>query len=338
MVVLAAAPRALARARGRMGPRTARWRAALLPQLIAAIATTVVGSVAVGWGFALGGGPHSRPSGVAAARVAGSPPDHAAARGAEPAGAAVVAVAEPLLEAKEVEGEQGNPRLSGLALMLDDGTRKSHSMAENTQFVTGFFKGLGDRASFSQLVTSLYFVYKAMEEAFDTTEDPLVRSLDFPELRRLEAIEADLAFFYGPDWRSEVQPSAGTRVYCERVLEVAAESPRLLIAHQYTRYLGDLFGGQMMGGMAVRSLGLEGGSGTSFYRFRDIEDNKAFITQWYAKLNELDLSTSEKEAIVDEANLVFRLNIDIFEELDGSPIAAAWQLFSSFVRSNLGLA
>ena len=28
---------------------------------------------------------------------------------------------------------------------------------------------------------------------------------------------------------------------------MAKESPHLLIAHQYTRYLGDLFGGQMMG-------------------------------------------------------------------------------------------
>ena len=32
-----------------------------------------------------------------------------------------------------------NPRLSGLALALDEGTRKSHSIAENTAFVTGFF-------------------------------------------------------------------------------------------------------------------------------------------------------------------------------------------------------
>merc|ERR1711920_221104 len=93
-----------------------------------------------------------------------------------------------------------------------------------------------------------------------------------------------------------------------------------------------------MGGMAERSLGLERGLGTSFYRFREIKDTKTFITQWYTKLNELELSTAEKEAIVDEANLVFRLNIDIFGELEGSPIAAAWQLFSSFVRSSLGFA
>ena len=43
------------------------------------------------------------------------------------------------MEIKPVEAESA--RSSGLALALDDGTRKSHSMAENTAFVTGFFKG-----------------------------------------------------------------------------------------------------------------------------------------------------------------------------------------------------
>ena len=60
-----------------------------------------------------------------------------------------------------------NPRTFGLALELDDGTRKVHSVAENTQFVAGFFKGLGRRESFAQLTTSFYFVYEAMERALD---------------------------------------------------------------------------------------------------------------------------------------------------------------------------
>lgn len=66
-------------------------------------------------------------------------------------------------------------RQSGMALMLDDGTRKSHSMAENTAFVTGFFKGIATKSSFSNLVAGLYFVYKAMEESFDSTEDACVK-------------------------------------------------------------------------------------------------------------------------------------------------------------------
>lgn len=65
--------------------------------------------------------------------------------------------------------ESVSARKTGLALMLDEGTRKSHSMAENTAFVTGFFKGIAKKDSFARLVAGLYFVYEAMEEAFDST-------------------------------------------------------------------------------------------------------------------------------------------------------------------------
>ena len=67
------------------------------------------------------------------------------------------------LAATSVEEASTNPRLSGLALALDDGTRKSHSMAENTAFVQGFFKGISSPDSYKNLLTSLYYVYRAME-------------------------------------------------------------------------------------------------------------------------------------------------------------------------------
>jgi hypothetical protein len=90
-----------------------------------------------------------------------------------------------------------NPRQSGLALMLDDGTRKSHSMAQNTQFVTGFFKGLANRDSYRSLVTSLYFVYNSMEEAMDSTAEARVQALDYSALRRIPPLKKDMEFFYG---------------------------------------------------------------------------------------------------------------------------------------------
>lgn len=215
-----------------------------------------------------------------------------------------------------------NPRLSGLALMLDDGTRKSHSMAENTQFVSGFFKGLADRDSYRSLITSLYFVYEAMEEAMDKSLEDGVRTLDYPALRRLDSLKKDMDFFYGEKWQDDVVPSPAAKAYVARIVDIAQTKPYLMIAHQYTRYLGDLFGGQMMGGMAIRSLSLENGDGTAFYTFDDIPSTKDFITEWYTRLNELDLTQQQKEEIVDEANLVFALNIDVLQELTGSPLKA----------------
>ena len=40
---------------------------------------------------------------------------------------------------------------------------------------------------------------------------------------------------------------------------------------------------------------------------------------------------------VDEANLVFALNIEVFEELEGNPVRALWTLARSALRSALRL-
>ncbi len=233
--------------------------------------------------------------------------------------------------------EESNPRLEGLAFALDDGTRKSHSIAQNSAFVTGFFKGLSTREAYSNLLTSLYFVYRAMEDSFDVTTEETVKTMDVKELRRTDALKFDMEYFYGPGWEDKISPSPAARKYVNRVLEVAKNQPRLLIAHQYTRYLGDLFGGQMMGGMAQRSLKLEDEKGTAFYTFDEIDSTKDFITNWYRELNALDLTDEEKEQIVDEANLVFELNIEILEELDGSAWKAVLTLAWTSFREKMGL-
>ena len=137
--------------------------------------------------------------------------------------------------------EQDNPRRKGLAFMLDDGTRKSHSVAQNSAFVTGFFKGLSTQDSYCAFLMSLYFVYSAMEECFDTVNEECVKALDDKRLRCVSALETDVDFFHGREWRNVMKPSYATKTYISRVKSVADNKPYLLIAHQYTRYLGDLF-------------------------------------------------------------------------------------------------
>ncbi|GAX25669.1 heme oxygenase 1 [Fistulifera solaris] len=240
---------------------------------------------------------------------------------------------------KKKQTDDNNPRLTGLALQLDEGTRKSHSVAQNSAFVTGFFKGLSTKESYRNLITSLYFVYQVMEkDAFDRTHCPYVRAMDDPKLRRLTALEQDMDYFYGSDWKKVqiIRPSPATQAYIARVQQVAQTEPYLLVAHQYTRYLGDLFGGQMMGGMAQRSLNLEPGKGVAFYQFPDISNTNEFITQWYTRLNALELTDEQKQAIVDEANLVFDLNIGILQELDGSPFSAIWTMTVNSIKARLG--
>jgi len=194
--------------------------------------------------------------------------------------------------------------------------------------VTGFFKGISNRDSFARLVASLYFVYEAMEASFDETTERNVKAMDFSSLRRVESLERDLEFFYGRNWKQVVKPSPETKAYVARIREVAENKPLMLIAHQYTRYLGDLFGGQMMSGMAVRSLGLQGQDGVSFYHFSDIPSVKDFIENWYGAVNQLPLTDNEKQEIVDEANLVFAHNIRILQELDSK----SWGAYAAMLK------
>ena len=224
-------------------------------------------------------------------------------------------------------------------------------MAQNSAFVQGFFKGISSPDSYKNLLTSLYYVYRAMEvDVLDvvkaqTTNDSRdaqwIRSLDVDTLRRLPGLEQDMEYFYGNDWRTQMDPpSKGTIEYVKRIQELAASLVDnniekkssllyLFVAHQYTRYLGDLFGGQMMGSMASKSMDLpdDGISGVAFYTFENVPSTKDFITEWYTTLNGLEgLTTQEQEAIVDEANLVFDLNIGILQELEGSPWKALWTM------------
>ena len=77
--------------------------------------------------------------------------------------------------------------------------------------------------------------------------------------------------------------------------------------------------------------------GVEFYKFEDINDTKDYITNQYLRLNQLDLTPAEKDEIVDEANLVFELNIGILQELDGSALTAMWSVAWRTFKEKLGL-
>ena len=96
----------------------------------------------------------------------------------------------------------------------------------------------------------------------------------------------------------------------------------LLLGHAYTRYMGDLSGGQMLQKVAQSALKLSGNEGTSFYNFEQIPDKKAFKDKYRQALNALSIDDITAERIVAEANNAFRFNLQMAQELEGSLIKA----------------
>lgn len=213
---------------------------------------------------------------------------------------------------------------------LKEGTKKSHSAAENTAFVKSFLRGVISKESYRTLVSDLYFVYSALEEDFRIFKnDPVLGALYLPELERVTALETDLRYYYGPIWRSIVKPSEACQRYVDRIHEVAKTEPELLIGHHYTRYLGDLSGGQILKGIAQKALNLKD-EGLSFYEFGKIDDAKIYKTKYRSILDELPLTESQQNAIITEANYAFRLNMYMFDTLEGN-----W--FTSFCKIIIGV-
>ncbi|MBR8827928.1 MAG: heme oxygenase (biliverdin-producing) [Gomphosphaeria aponina SAG 52.96 = DSM 107014] len=219
-----------------------------------------------------------------------------------------------------------------LAPMLKEGTKKSHTMAENVGFIKCFLKGVVEKNSYRKLAGNLYFVYSAMEEEMEKLkEHPIVSHIYFPELNRKKNLEQDLQFYYGPNWRSEVALSPAGQTYVQRIREVAATRPELLAAHSYTRYLGDLSGGQILKGIAQKAMNLADGEGTAFYEFEAIADEKEFKNQYRQALNDLPIDAATAQEIVAEANAAFGLNMKMFNELEGNLIVAIGQLLFNTV-------
>ena len=221
-----------------------------------------------------------------------------------------------------------------LASQLREGTKKAHTMAENTGFVSCFLKGVVDKASYRTLVADLYFVYGAMEEEIGRLRSeghPVVSPVGFPELNRRETLEQDLAYYFGDDWRKTVRATPAAQDYVARLHQVAKEAPELLVGHHYTRYIGDLSGGQILKNIAQKAMGLNEHDGLRFYEFDAIPDEKGFKTNYRTTLDTLPIDQATADRIVEEANHAFHLNMKMFQELEGNLIAAIGKVLFGFL-------
>ena len=223
---------------------------------------------------------------------------------------------------------------SNLAQALREGTKKAHTMAENVGFVRCFLRGVVEKKSYRRLVANFYYIYMAMEEEMERHKDhPIVSSVYFPELNRKQTLEQDLAFYYGPSWRDQISISPMGQKYVDRIREISNNEPELLVGHSYTRYLGDLSGGQILKNIAQRAMNLGEGEGVAFYEFPTIPDEGAFKDGYRASIDAAPADEAMVERIVEEANDAFGVNMELFKELEGNLVKAIGQmLFNSLTR------
>ena len=129
-----------------------------------------------------------------------------------------------------------------------------------------------------------------------------------------------------------IEPTEACDRYCNRIIEVAKDEPELLVGHHYTRYLGDLSGGQILKNIAEKAMNLNG-EGLYFYQFDKIDNAKEYKTKYRTILDELPLTESQQNAIIVEANWAFRLNMHMFDQLEGNGLWSFIKLIIGFLKS-----
>ena len=235
--------------------------------------------------------------------------------------AATEAGAPQAADAAEAAGQDG------FAALLRAATAREHREAEQSAFMGNLLGGRLGVDAYAELAGQLWFVYRELERAGRALAgDPVVGPFVDPALHRTPALERDLRHLRGDGWRDGLKPLPATEVYAARLREVAADWPNGFLAHHYTRYLGDLSGGQIIRGIAERTWGFaRKGDGVRFYVFDAVGNPAAFKRGYRVRLDAAGEAVGEIEQrrIAEESRYAFRLNTGLFHDLGGRfPLSA----------------
>lgn len=242
---------------------------------------------------------------------------------------------------------------SGLSHDLDAVMREGHH--DMRAFGRGTLAALASKSNFAKFTAAHYHFYSELERRLDdaargpkpSPSGVLWRRFS-EDLRRAPSLEEDLNNLL--DTTPGDHPTTQATAAYMRLIAAAAEresssfantetteSTPSLVAHFYTRYLADLFGGSMLGWPTKRALGLS--TVPKFYThdvFSDVDNGlvgatsatrSKYVEAVYESINHLgaDLTKDAKLEIVNEARDAFDANAKVFVEgSGGSFVAASW--------------
>ncbi|MGH3877040.1 MAG: heme oxygenase (biliverdin-producing) [Actinophytocola sp.] len=205
--------------------------------------------------------------------------------------------------------------MTGLATRLREATREEHERTEQAPFVDALLAGRLPRSAYVRLLGQSYLFYRVLEEAGASwAADRVVGSFVSGALVRGPSLEADLAWLCGPSWHASLTPLPATKRYIDRIREVCFTTRSAFVAHHYTRYLGDLSGGQIIR-HKLRGIYDLHDDGLRFYTFHEIAKPKRFKDSYRALLDGTSWDAGEQTTLISEANEAFRLNRAVFDDL-----------------------
>lgn len=205
--------------------------------------------------------------------------------------------------------------MTPISTLIREQSREVHEEAEASSLMTAIASGEVARADYAALLGQLHWVYGALDAGAERWRSaPEFATLFDARLDRRAAIAQDLAYFGTPP----APATAATRAYAKRITEVAEDWPTGLLAHHYTRYMGDLSGGRLLGNALGKNLDLTADGGLAFYHF-DIPSIPGFKKTYRSAMDAIPMTAQQKEAFVQEVMRAFSYNTAMFSSIERRP-------------------
>lgn len=153
-------------------------------------------------------------------------------------------------------------------------------------------------------------VYESLDQALAESPVNQLRKVKHLDLQRSKAIAADLGDLSSlktPDLPDIDSP------YAKRIKSLSCTWPLGVVAHFYTRYLGDLAGGQFIAKRVAASLGLSPDRGLRWLHFPEIGNPRHAATEVKEAINSIRASPDQADTLGEECKLAFQLNLDLFD-------------------------
>lgn len=205
------------------------------------------------------------------------------------------------------------PVVPPLSTLLRTGSRQEHEQAESSDFMTELLAGRMSPQGYTHYLAMMREVYVALETVGDElASTPAGRAVVDERLKRLPALDADLAYWARGEKVAIDSPAVAAYV---AAIEATRDDSDLYVAHHYTRYLGDLSGGQAIGRILSRAFDLTDGQGVAFYDFSAVGKPKPYKDGYRERLDAMGLSPEAAERVIAEVKRAFDFNSAIFAEL-----------------------
>jgi heme oxygenase len=188
-------------------------------------------------------------------------------------------------------------------------TKTLHMQAEKSGVISDILHGLASRDGYVLLLRNLLPAYREIECGIENHHNSSgLALLAKHRLDRAPAIESDLTALCGPDWSRRIPMLPSGEAYARRIAQAAEGDGALLIAHAYTRYLGDLNGGSILARLLTKTLGLRPVE-LSLYDFSGFADAATLKHDYRDALDQAGALAADPNSVIEEGAVAFSLNI-----------------------------